>query len=90
MHLPERLVRARRHQRGPVRGEREVEDAVRVSEQLRAALHARELPDDDLVVGVAVAGDKLLVLGSPDQGANLEMEIIISNIHRQEAKSSCL
>ena len=53
-----------------------------MSEQLGRPLHLGVLPDGHLVVGVAVAGDELLVVLRPDQGANLNRkgDIILRDI----------
>ena len=46
-----------------------------MTQQLGSSLHGGILPDDDLVVDVAVAGDQLPVLPGPDQTAHLGLGV---------------
>ena len=54
-----------------VRGEREVEDAAAVAGERRVVREGGELPDADLVEGVAVGRDELVDGLGPGEGADL-------------------
>lgn len=64
-YVPERLVGAGGQHGGPVGRQRQVQHARHVAAELGHARHHGVLPDHQLVVGVAVAGDQLLVVGAP-------------------------
>lgn len=59
----------------PVWGHGHVEDALGVAGEVSDLVHGRVVPDAELVLGVAMAGDDLLVLLVPEEGGHLGLGV---------------